>query len=106
MMNKIKARSVIKFLHLKGNNIHQIHDKMKAVYGHESPSYYTVVRWKRNFQSGHMPLTDEPRAGRPSIKDDQGEKRGGCYPRRQKINHGKSDGGDWTKLRNCMEDYS
>ncbi|KAJ7332515.1 hypothetical protein JRQ81_014695 [Phrynocephalus forsythii] len=29
-----------------------------------------VVRWKRNFQSGHMSLTDEPRAGRSSIKDD------------------------------------
>ncbi|KAJ7324457.1 hypothetical protein JRQ81_017477 [Phrynocephalus forsythii] len=42
---------------------------MKAVYGDESPSYDTVVRWKRNFQSGHMSLTDKPRAGRPSIKD-------------------------------------
>ncbi|KAJ7344747.1 hypothetical protein JRQ81_000697 [Phrynocephalus forsythii] len=43
---------------------------MKAVYGDESPSYDMVVRWKRNFQSGHMSLTDKPRAGRLSIKDD------------------------------------
>ncbi|KAJ7316098.1 hypothetical protein JRQ81_002260 [Phrynocephalus forsythii] len=70
MMNKIEARSVIKFLHLKGNNARQIHDEMKAVYGDESLSYDTVVKWKRNFQNGHMSLTDEPRAGRPSIKDD------------------------------------
>ncbi|KAJ7341856.1 hypothetical protein JRQ81_007474 [Phrynocephalus forsythii] len=42
---------------------------MKAVYGDESTSYDTVVRWKTNFQSGHMSLTDEPTAGRPSIKD-------------------------------------
>ncbi|KAJ7316423.1 hypothetical protein JRQ81_002585 [Phrynocephalus forsythii] len=70
MMNKIEARSVIKILHLKGNNARQIHNEMKAVYGNESPSYDTFVRWKRNFQSGHMSLTDEPRAGRPSIKDD------------------------------------
>ncbi|KAJ7335739.1 hypothetical protein JRQ81_013680 [Phrynocephalus forsythii] len=69
-MNKIEARSVIKFLHLKGNNAHQIHDKMKAVYGNESPSYDMVMRWKRNIQSSHMSLTDEPRVGRPSIKDD------------------------------------
>ena len=69
-MNKIEAQSFIRFLHLKGNNARQIHDEMKAVYGDESPSYDTVVRWKRNFQSGHMSLTDEPRAGRPSIKDD------------------------------------
>ncbi|KAJ7337987.1 hypothetical protein JRQ81_010513 [Phrynocephalus forsythii] len=70
MMNKIEARSVIKFLHLKGNNTCQIHDEMKAVYGDESPSYDTVVRWKMNFQSDHMSLTDEPQAGSPSIKDD------------------------------------
>ncbi|KAJ7326981.1 hypothetical protein JRQ81_016740 [Phrynocephalus forsythii] len=43
---------------------------MKAVYGDERPSYDMVVRWKRNFQSGHMSLTDEPQTGRPSIKDD------------------------------------
>ncbi|KAJ7332328.1 hypothetical protein JRQ81_014508 [Phrynocephalus forsythii] len=70
MLNKIEARSVIKFLHLKGNNAHQIHNKMKAVYGDKSSSCDMVVRWKRNFHSGHMSLTDEPRAGRPSIKDD------------------------------------
>ncbi|KAJ7345745.1 hypothetical protein JRQ81_001695 [Phrynocephalus forsythii] len=52
-----------------GNKAREIHDKMKAVYGDESPSYDMAVRWKRNFQSGHMSLTDEPRAGRPSIKD-------------------------------------
>ncbi|KAJ7317457.1 hypothetical protein JRQ81_003619 [Phrynocephalus forsythii] len=46
------------------------HDEMKAVYGDESPSYDVVVRWKRNFQSGHMSLTDKLRVGRPSIKDD------------------------------------
>ncbi|KAJ7316636.1 hypothetical protein JRQ81_002798 [Phrynocephalus forsythii] len=70
MMNKTEARSILKFLHLKGNNTHQIHNEIKAVYGDESPSYDTVVRWKRNFQSGHMSLTDEPQVGIPSIKDD------------------------------------
>ncbi|KAJ7335343.1 hypothetical protein JRQ81_013284, partial [Phrynocephalus forsythii] len=60
MMNKTEARSVIKFLHLKGNSARQIHNEMKAVYGDESPSYDMVVRWKRNFQSGHMSLTDKP----------------------------------------------
>lgn len=70
MINKIVAQSVIKFFHLKGNNARQIHDEMKVVYGDESPSYDTVVRWKRDFQSGHMSLIEEPRAGRPSIKDD------------------------------------
>ncbi|KAJ7345602.1 hypothetical protein JRQ81_001552 [Phrynocephalus forsythii] len=67
MMNKIEARSVIKFLHLKGNKARQIHYEMKAVYGDERPSYDTVVRWKRNFQNGHMSLTGKPRAGRSSV---------------------------------------
>jgi len=70
-MDKIEARSVMKYLNLKGNNARQIHDEMVTVYGHESPSYDTVVRWKRNFQTGHMSLTDEPRSGRPSLTDDQ-----------------------------------
>lgn len=70
MMDKIEARSVIKFLHLKGNSARQIHDEMVAVYGDDSPSYDTVVRWKRNFQTGHMSLTDDARSGRPSITDD------------------------------------
>ena len=43
---------------------------MKSVYGEECPSYATVVRWKRNFQTGHMSLTDEPRSGRPSVTDE------------------------------------
>ena len=68
-MDKAAARSVIKFLHLKGYSARQIHDEMKAVYGDDCPSYDTVVRWKRNFQTGHMSLTDEPRTGRPSLTD-------------------------------------
>ena len=59
-MDKIEARSVIKFLHLKGCSAQKIHDEMRLVYGEECPSYATVVRWKRNFQTGHMSLTDEP----------------------------------------------
>ncbi|XP_076043703.1 histone-lysine N-methyltransferase SETMAR-like [Oratosquilla oratoria] len=68
-MEKIEARSVIKFLHLKGYSVRQIHDEMKAVHGDDCPSYDTVVRWKRNFQTGHMSLTDESRTGRPSLTD-------------------------------------
>ncbi|KAJ7344872.1 hypothetical protein JRQ81_000822 [Phrynocephalus forsythii] len=104
MMNKIEVRSVIKFLHLKGNNTPQIHNEMKAVYGDESPSYDTVVRWKRNFQSGHLTLTDQPRVGRPSIKDDLAMVKKVeaviLDDRRSTMER------DLTKLRNCVEDYS
>lgn len=69
-MDKIEARSVIKYLHLKGHSARQIHEEMMTVYGTESPSYDTVVRWKRNFKTGHMSLTDESKSGRPSLTDD------------------------------------
>lgn len=69
-MDNIEARSVIKFLHLKGYSAKKIHDEMTTVYLEDCPSYDTVVRWKRNFQTGHMSLTDEPRSGRPSFTDD------------------------------------
>ncbi|XP_076066163.1 uncharacterized protein LOC143039801 [Oratosquilla oratoria] len=62
-MENIEARSVIKFLHLKGYSARQIHDEMKAVYGDDCLSYDSAVRWKKNFQTGHMFLTDEPRTG-------------------------------------------
>ena len=68
-MDKIEARSMIKFLHLKGYCARQIHGEMKAVYGDDCPSCDTVVRCKRNFQTGNMSLTDEPRTGRPSLTD-------------------------------------
>ena len=68
-MEVTEDRSVIKFPHWKGYSARQIHDEMKAVYGGDCPSYDTVVRWKRNFQTGHMSLTDEPRTGRPSLTD-------------------------------------
>ncbi|XP_046565262.1 protein GVQW3-like [Haliotis rubra] len=68
-MEKIEVHRVINFLLLKGCTARQIQDEMKSVYGDDSPSYDTVVRWKRNFQTGHMSFT-EPRSGRPSLTDD------------------------------------
>ncbi|XP_076053611.1 protein GVQW3-like [Oratosquilla oratoria] len=59
-MEKIEARSVIKFLHLKDYSARHTHD---------CRPYDTVMRWKRNFQTGHMSLTDEPRTGRPLLTD-------------------------------------
>ena len=50
-MEKVESRSVIKFLHLKGYSAWKIYEEMKAVYGDDCPSYDTVVRWKRNFQT-------------------------------------------------------
>ena len=68
-IDKIEARSVIKFLHLTGYSAQRILDEMKSVYGKECPAYATVVWQKRNFQTSHMSLTDEPRSGRPSVTD-------------------------------------
>ena len=42
---------------------------MGTVYGNVCPSYVTIMRWKRNFQSGQISLTDGPRPGRSSWTD-------------------------------------
>ena len=42
---------MIKFLHLKGYSDWKIHEEMKAISGDDCPSYDTVVRWKRDFQT-------------------------------------------------------
>ncbi|XP_076058570.1 protein GVQW3-like [Oratosquilla oratoria] len=68
-MEGIEACRLIMFLHLKGYSAQKIHDEMKAVYDNDYLSYDTVVRWKRNFQSGHMSLADEPRTRRLSLTD-------------------------------------
>lgn len=61
---------MITFLHLKGYSARQIHTEMFVVYGRYSPSYGTIVRWKRNFQTSHMSVTDDPRSGRTSLTED------------------------------------
>ncbi|XP_076059463.1 histone-lysine N-methyltransferase SETMAR-like [Oratosquilla oratoria] len=60
---------MIKFMQWKGYSARQINCEIKDVYGDDCPSYDTVTRWKRNFQTGHMSLTDEPRTGQPPITD-------------------------------------
>ena len=66
-MEKIETRGVIRFLHLKGYSAQQIYDDMNSVYGDEGPIYSPVTYWKRNFQTGYMSLTDEPRSEFPSL---------------------------------------
>ena len=42
-MRDLELRSVIKFLTKEGKKPNEIHEKMNAVYGDLSPSYYQVV---------------------------------------------------------------
>ena len=61
---------MIKFLHLKDYSAQEIYDEMKAVHFDEGLSYSTFTYWKRNFQTGHISRTDEPRSGRHSLTDE------------------------------------
>lgn len=87
-MERIKIRSGIKFLHLKGCNAQQIHDEIMTFYGNNSQSHDTFVKWKI-FQTGQLSLTDDPRCGRPSLSDDATtvKKVGFFYAIRPKSNH-------------------
>ena len=59
-MEAIEYRSVIKFLHLKGQTSTEIHQKMVEFYAEKCP------HWVRNFKSGFFSVMDEPREGRPT----------------------------------------
>lgn len=42
---------------------------MLTVYGSDSATYDFVVTWKKNFPIGHVPITDNPKCGRPQWKN-------------------------------------
>ncbi|XP_049815555.1 histone-lysine N-methyltransferase SETMAR-like [Schistocerca nitens] len=71
-VDKIEYRAVIGFLLLKGNSAAAIYAELVKVYGSNTPSYDTVVRWHRRFRSGQTSLNDEERSGRPSLTDKPG----------------------------------
>ena len=64
-MDKIEARSVIKFLSLKGLGNDAIFQEMQTVYGDSGPPLRTIQRWASEFRRGRTSLDDEPRSGRP-----------------------------------------
>ena len=65
-MEAVEYCSVIKFLHLKGQNPMEIHQQMVEVYAVKCPNYSTVTHWVRKFKSGFLSVMDEPREGRPT----------------------------------------
>ena len=46
----LEVRSMIKFLTNKGKKPKEIHERMNAVYGDVSPSYYQVKFWSKQFK--------------------------------------------------------
>ena len=65
-MEAVEYRSVIKFLHLKGQTLTEIHRKIVEVYAEKCPNYSAVTHWVRKFKSGFLSVMDEPREGRPT----------------------------------------
>ena len=64
-MDKIKYRTVIKYLFLKGNAPTQIKDELDSVYGDSAPSFNTVTFWVTEFKRGRKRLGNNERSGRP-----------------------------------------
>ena len=62
---KIKYRSIIKYLFLKGLKAKEIYEDMVKVIGKECPSYATIKNWVRNFKNGKFDIDDDSRSGRP-----------------------------------------
>ena len=65
-MEAVEYRSVIKFLHLKGQTPTEIHQQMVEVNAEKCPNNSTVTHWVRKFKSVFLSVMDQPREGRPT----------------------------------------
>ncbi|UYV68426.1 hypothetical protein LAZ67_5004288 [Cordylochernes scorpioides] len=65
-----ELRSVIRFLAAKKNSAKDIHTELCQVYGEGCMSSGMVRRWVREFKNSRTDVHDEPRAGRPSVSDE------------------------------------
>ena len=61
----LEQRSVIKFLTKEGKKPNKILERMVAVYGESTPSYYKVKFWNKQFKWGRESIEDDPHTGRP-----------------------------------------
>ena len=59
--SKVEYRAVIRYLYLKGK---EIHGELADVYGSSAPSYAQVKFWVGEFKRGRTSLEDEARSGR------------------------------------------
>ena len=58
-MRDLVLRSAIKFLTKEGKKPKLIHERMNAVYGDVSPSYYQVKFWSKQFKWGRELIEDD-----------------------------------------------
>jgi transposase len=65
-MFKIEYGAVIKFLTRVGKSPAEIKQRLDAVYGESSPSYWTVKEWAQRFNLGRESIEDDPCQGRPA----------------------------------------
>ena len=54
-----------KFLTKEGKKPKEIHERMNAVYGDISPSYYQVKFWSKQYNWGRVSIEDDSCSGQP-----------------------------------------
>lgn len=71
---RCELRTVIRFLHSKGETPISIHRKLCEMYGIDCMSAKNMRKWCREFLEGRTEIHDEPKSERPSISDEVKEK--------------------------------
>jgi hypothetical protein len=66
-MDEIKQRYIVKFLWKEGTDAHEIHQRLKAIYGDSSYPLLTINELMRNLTLERTEIRDFPRSGRPPI---------------------------------------
>ena len=69
--SKVKYRTVIRYLYLKGKTGKEIHDELADVYWSSAISYAQVKLTVGEFKRGRTSLEDETRSGRPLDATDE-----------------------------------
>ena len=64
-MRNLELHSMIKFFTKEGKKPKEIHEKVNAVYGDVSHSYYQVKFWSKEFKWGRESIEDYSCSGRP-----------------------------------------
>ena len=67
--NKEKIRHILQYYYDKGKNASHAANKICAVYGRDTVSISTALRWFQRFRSGAEVIEDAPRSGRPVVEN-------------------------------------
>ena len=79
---------IIRYLVWKGKVPVEVYNEVKTAYGDNAMNCTRVLKWCREFKSGHTCVHDDQRSGRPSIVTDKIVEKSKMHSRRYQVDCG------------------